>query len=106
MPTTPTVDGLLTHYDKYGFDRKKHPGTGIGVENEYSRYSTLREDAIMVVGRNYLPLTGYLELTRKIAVRSGHAKAAPAWAETAARDYAERHGCSPEAVKEAIELYA
>lgn len=64
-PTKPvTLENLLRHYEKYGWDRKKQ-GSGRKrrwIDKTYRTYHQMRSDSLVEIARSYLDRDDYLEL--------------------------------------------
>lgn len=64
-PTPPvTLENLIKHYERYGWDRMKR-GSGRKrrwIDKTYRTYNQLREDSLIQIGRAYLDQDDYLEL--------------------------------------------
>lgn len=63
-----TLEGLLKHYERYGWDRKKQ-GSGRHrrwVDQTYRTYHQMRSDSLVEVARAYLDPEDYLELVAKL----------------------------------------
>lgn len=64
-PTKPvTLENLLNHYEKYGWDRKKQ-GSGRKrrwIDKTYRTYHQMRSDSLVEIARAYLGRDDYLEL--------------------------------------------
>lgn len=71
MITTPTLEDLKKHYDRYGLDRTRKRSVGQGrvvwEESNHRTYKSLRDDSLLETARSYLSLGEYVELVRHIA---------------------------------------
>ena len=82
-----TVENLMAHFKRYGLDNS-HTGYKKAAQT-YKGYASLRQDALVHVGRSGLGLEAYLQLLDLIGYGG--------WAKAATADWAKLHGVEVDA---------